>query len=89
MYDQDWAIVRVQPSLYKENCYFLPGSTQKTRIEGHLRSSDLHHGPVVIPSSLSGIRQGFLTASTGSVILGSSCFEVKSISLDGELGKQM
>jgi hypothetical protein len=85
-YDQDWALVRVQPLLYRENSFEVPGSNIPMLVEGHVKTSELCHGPVMVLSSLSGVRQGYLSAGISSLIIGNSCFEVWSIALDGSLG---
>jgi hypothetical protein len=86
-YDQDWALVRVQPLLYRENSFQVPGSNNMKFVEGHLKSSELCHGPVMVLSGVSGVRQGYLSTGISSLIIGKSCFDVWSIALDGLLGQ--
>ena len=86
-YDQDWALVRVQPLLYRANSFEDPRSNNATVIEGYVKSSELCRGPVMVPSGLSGVRQGYLSAGISSLLIGESCFEARSIALDCILGQ--
>ena len=85
--DQDWALIKVEPSLYKDNHFVMPNSGTETHIEGYFDESDLNKGPVVVLSSFSGIRSGYLSATKGHFMIGSSLFEIRSITLDSELSR--
>jgi hypothetical protein len=81
---QDWALVDIQPPLYVRNSFsFLDESIN---IEGYLPVDDLTFGEVHICSSNSGIQKAILSGSTASVLMDKLLFEVRSISLEHELG---
>jgi hypothetical protein len=81
---QDWALIDIQPPLYVRNSFsFLDESIN---IEGYLPVDDLTFGEVHICSSNSGIQKAILSGSTASVLMDKLLFEVRSISLEHELG---
>lgn len=77
----------MQPLLYRENNFEVPGSNNVTLIEGCVKTSELCHGTVVVISSVSGVRQGYLSASISSLIIGESCFEIRSVAIDRMSGQ--
>jgi hypothetical protein len=81
---QDWALVDIQPPLYIGNSFSLWG--ESISIEGYLPEENLTFGEVYICSGNSGFQKAILSGSTASVLMGTSLFEVRSISLDHELG---
>ena len=82
----DWALIRVLPGHFMHNLVVDPNQYQTVPVEGHLRSDQLSQGNVWVCSSSSGVINGFLNATEGSVMMGSSVFSVRSIMLDKELG---
>jgi hypothetical protein len=84
-YDQDWALVRIQPSLHGMNLVQLPGSSDPAIIQGFLTNEELGHGTVHVLSAISGTCEGYLSPGSAYWMLGNSYFEVKTIFLDAGL----
>jgi hypothetical protein len=83
---QDWALIRVLPGPSMRNIVVDPDQHQPVPVEGHLRSDQLFQGNVWVCAGMSGVTTGFLNATEGSVMIGSSVFSVRTIMLDKELG---
>jgi hypothetical protein len=81
----DWALVRVQPSLFLTNHYIIPGENSIISITGHHRVDELSAGEVWICAGVSGTVRGFLNGIEGSVLIGSSLLNIRSIVLDRQL----
>lgn len=84
-YDQDWALVRIQPLLYNPNTFQLPGSSTMTSIEGFVPNKQLAHGSVHVLSSISGVCEGYLSPGSAYWMFGQSYFEVRTIFLNTKL----
>jgi len=63
-----------------------PVQDRPVSVEGHLNNDQLLSGKVWVCSGFSGIVNGFLNETEGSVMIGSSVFSVRAIMLDKELG---
>lgn len=85
LYDQDWALIRVQPPLHRANVFQIPGDSIETSIKGFIRNEELDHGSVHVISAISGVCEGYLSPSSAYWMFERSIFEVRTVLLSKEL----
>jgi hypothetical protein len=90
-YDCDWALVRIQPSLYSTNSYLVDGDTPENAgtifVEGWIPTKELDHGMVQILHAGGKASQGYLGPNNAYWEIGKSCFEVRTVFLEDTLSK--
>ena len=86
-YDQDWALVRIELSIYSPNSVQLPVYGGKTTINEYILTEDLVHDDVYVVSGTGGVLTGYLTPEYSYWMLEDSYFEVRTVILDKQLSK--
>jgi hypothetical protein len=85
---QDWALIDISlkgnPTL--ENSFLM--GKDSVSVTDYFRVEDLSFGDVLVCSGSRGVLRATLGGSTASLIMGRSVFDVRSISLDHELGTE-